>query len=72
MRSKKYILWDHDGVLVDTEFWYYEATCKALAELGIGVYGMRAGDGNSDGGIDAIDFNTVWLPNNGKSIGFQN
>ena len=35
MRSKKYILWDHDGVLVDTEFWYYEATCKALAELGI-------------------------------------
>ena len=35
MRSKKYIFWDHDGVLVDTEFWYYEATCKALAELGI-------------------------------------
>ena len=35
MRSKKYILWDNDGVLVDTELWYYEATCKALAELGI-------------------------------------
>jgi len=35
MKSKKYILWDHDGVLVDTELWYYEATCKALAELGI-------------------------------------
>jgi HAD superfamily hydrolase (TIGR01509 family) len=35
MKSKKYILWDHDGVLVDTELWYYEANCKALAELGI-------------------------------------
>jgi beta-phosphoglucomutase-like phosphatase (HAD superfamily) len=22
---KKYILFDHDGVLVDTEFWYYKA-----------------------------------------------
>jgi HAD superfamily hydrolase (TIGR01509 family) len=37
MKPKKYILWDHDGVLVDTEPWYYEATCKALAELGIKV-----------------------------------
>jgi HAD superfamily hydrolase (TIGR01509 family) len=37
MKGKKYILWDHDGVLVDTEAWYYEATCKALAELGIKV-----------------------------------
>lgn len=37
MKSKKFILWDHDGVLVDTELWYYEATCKALAELGITV-----------------------------------
>ena len=35
MKSKKYILWDHDGVLVDTEQWYYEANCKALEELGI-------------------------------------
>jgi HAD superfamily hydrolase (TIGR01509 family) len=37
MKNKKYILWDHDGVLVDTELWYYEATCKALSELGIRV-----------------------------------
>ena len=22
---KKYILFDHDGVLVDTEYWYYKA-----------------------------------------------
>jgi HAD superfamily hydrolase (TIGR01509 family) len=37
LRGKKYILWDHDGVLVDTEKWYYEATQKALSEIGIDV-----------------------------------
>jgi HAD superfamily hydrolase (TIGR01509 family) len=37
MKSKKFILWDHDGVLVDTELWFYNATCMALAELGIVV-----------------------------------
>ena len=37
MRKRNYILWDHDGVLVDTELWYYKATCKALAEIGIHV-----------------------------------
>lgn len=31
---KKYILFDHDGVLVDTEFWYYTAGQRALAEVG--------------------------------------
>lgn len=31
----KYILWDHDGVLVDTEYWYYRATQRALAEMGV-------------------------------------
>jgi HAD superfamily hydrolase (TIGR01509 family) len=37
MKNKKYILWDHDGVLVDTEVWFYRATIKALSELGIKV-----------------------------------
>lgn len=32
---KKYILFDNDGVLVETEIWYYEANKKALKELGI-------------------------------------
>lgn len=32
---KKYLLFDHDGVLVDTEHWYFEASRRALAELGI-------------------------------------
>ena len=32
---KKYILFDHDGVLVDTESWYYAAGARALADLGL-------------------------------------
>lgn len=32
---KKYILFDHDGVLVETEHWYYMANKRALASLGI-------------------------------------
>ena len=32
---KKYILFDHDGVLVETEQWYYMANKRALASLGV-------------------------------------
>jgi HAD superfamily hydrolase (TIGR01509 family) len=32
---KKYLLFDHDGVLVDTEFWYYKAGERALADVGV-------------------------------------
>ena len=32
---RRYILWDHDGVLVDTERWYFVATRGVLRELGI-------------------------------------
>ncbi len=35
MKNKKYILWDNDGVLVETEKWYYEASKKALTDLSI-------------------------------------
>lgn len=31
---KKYLLFDHDGVLVDTEFWYFRAGERALADIG--------------------------------------
>jgi len=34
---KRYILFDHDGVLVDTEFWYYKAAERALAEIGFAL-----------------------------------
>lgn len=32
---KKYILFDHDGVLVDTEHWYFKAGERALAGIGL-------------------------------------
>ena len=32
---RRYILWDHDGVLVDTERWFFVATRDVLQELGI-------------------------------------
>ncbi len=32
---KSYLLWDHDGVLVDTEPWYFEATRRAIRPLGV-------------------------------------
>ncbi|GIE35441.1 hypothetical protein Ait01nite_084860 [Actinoplanes italicus] len=31
---KRYILFDHGGVLVDTEFWYFKAGERALADIG--------------------------------------
>jgi HAD superfamily hydrolase (TIGR01509 family) len=34
-RVKRYILFDHDGVLVDTEFWYFKAGERALADIGV-------------------------------------
>lgn len=34
---KKYVLFDHDGVLVDTEAWYYQACERALADIGIAL-----------------------------------
>ncbi len=35
--KKKYILWDHDGVLVNTEEWYFKANKKALSEIEIDI-----------------------------------
>jgi HAD superfamily hydrolase (TIGR01509 family) len=32
---KKYILFDNDGVLVDTERWYFTANVEILAEMGL-------------------------------------
>ncbi|AKU15414.1 HAD family hydrolase [Luteipulveratus mongoliensis] len=34
---KKYVLFDHDGVLVDTEHWYYKAGERALADIGMSL-----------------------------------
>ncbi|MGN6299936.1 MAG: HAD family hydrolase [Angustibacter sp.] len=35
--SKQFVLFDHDGVLVDTERWYYLAGRRALEDVGLGV-----------------------------------
>jgi HAD superfamily hydrolase (TIGR01509 family) len=34
---KQYVLFDHDGVLVDTEAWYYKAGERALADVGLAL-----------------------------------
>lgn len=31
---KKFVLFDHDGVLVDTEYWYFKSAERALNEVG--------------------------------------
>jgi beta-phosphoglucomutase-like phosphatase (HAD superfamily) len=49
IKVKKYILFDHDGVLVETEQWYFLANKRALASLGIDLqldaYLMNMADG---------------------------
>jgi beta-phosphoglucomutase-like phosphatase (HAD superfamily) len=30
-----FLLWDHDGVLVDTDRWYFEATKLVLGGIGV-------------------------------------
>ena len=32
---REFLLWDHDGVLVDTERWYFHATREVLSGIGI-------------------------------------
>src|SRR5215831_13837960 len=34
-RPYRAILWDNDGVLVDTERWYFRATRDVLADVGV-------------------------------------
>ncbi len=34
---RKFILWDHDGVLVDTEYWFFKSNQRALSEAGIAL-----------------------------------
>ena len=64
---KQYILFDHDGVLVDTEQWYYLANKRALASLGLDlprdVYlanmanGVSAWQAARDSGISQSEVN---------------
>ncbi len=38
---------------------------EPMKQVAAGRFAMYAGDGNGDGGVDAIDRNTVWRPQNG-------
>ncbi len=38
-----HLLFDHDGVLVDTEQWYFQATSEALASLNVTMTFVRDG-----------------------------
>lgn len=38
-----------------------------LRDLGGGVFGAPAGDGNSDGGVDGLDYNKIWVIQNGTA-----
>ncbi len=38
---------------------------NATLDLGSGIFGMIAGDGNTDGGVDALDKNFAWRVQNG-------
>ena len=50
---KSYILWDHDGVLVDTEPWYFEATRQTIEPLGVALT-------QSDYLADMADGRSAW------------
>ena len=39
-RMRTFVLWDNDGVLVDTEKWYFAATREALAPLDVSLNEM--------------------------------
>jgi len=48
----RYVLWDNDGVLVDTEDGYFDATRRALAECGVELdrdeyHALRAAGGSA-------------------------
>ncbi len=75
---KNYILWDNDGVLVDTEFWYFTATQRALAELGVTLekqtYLQRMAQGQSSWDLAAaagVDANRIVMQRQQRDAWYQ-
>jgi HAD superfamily hydrolase (TIGR01509 family) len=73
----KAVLWDNDGILVDSEFAFYEVTRNAFADLGLeltkDVWGLRyLGEGTSsreiarDMGGDPAEFNRILNDRNAR------
>lgn len=42
-----------------------------MAAMSDGVFAIKAGDANGDGGVDAVDLNTYWRPNNGTTWSYS-
>lgn len=51
----------------DSQSKAYSQGVDPMKLLNPGIYGMISADGNSDGGVDAFDFNVVWRPQNGTT-----
>lgn len=75
--DKKYILFDNDGVLVETEVWYYEASKRALKEffdvdIGFNDYMdmMTAGKGVWVAAVDATDEEKI-IARNQRDVYYQ-
>jgi HAD superfamily hydrolase (TIGR01509 family) len=75
---KRYILWDNDGVLVDTELWYFKATQRALAELGVTLekptYLQRMAQGKSSWDLASaagIDSNRIVMKRQQRDAWYQ-
>ena len=43
-----------------------------LKELSATVFALRSGDGNADGGVDVLDKNLIWRPQNGNPWAYGN
>jgi len=41
---------------------------KAMSD---GAFALKTGDANADGGVDAIDKNSYWRPNNGTPWAYE-
>ena len=49
----------------------YNSSYNPMKALTGGIFGLYAGDANSDGSIDAVDINLFWRPNNGTIFNYS-
>jgi HAD superfamily hydrolase (TIGR01509 family) len=75
---KRYVLFDHDGVLVDTEYWYFEAGRRALAEIGVAldrdrhVRDMKHGAGTwAQARAEGVDEQTIARQREVRNVYYQ-
>ena len=54
MEKKRAILWDNDGVLVDTEKWFFEANRLELAAIGVAATWAQFEEVNLKHGVSLL------------------